>query len=74
MSTSDAGRVLQLGCPTCGTVLTMTPSVAPGRSWVAVVPCLSCHAYAAHVVTADGTARARLIDGGRVVPRVGGSG
>jgi hypothetical protein len=65
VSTGAASPAPQLGCPTCGTILHVTPTVAPGRSWVAVLPCPRCHAYAAHVVTADGTSRSRLLGGVR---------
>ena len=74
MSTGDSGRVMQLGCPTCGAVLTVTPSATPGRSWVALLPCPSCRAYAAHVVMADGTSRSRIVDGAPLVQGVGRSG
>lgn len=65
MSPIGSGPVMQLGCPTCGALLDVRPSVTPGRSWVAVLPCPSCHAYAAHVVTPDGNPRSRLLDGAR---------
>jgi hypothetical protein len=74
MSTRGSGPVTQLGCPTCGTVVDVRPSVAPGRSWVAVLPCPCCHAYAAHVVTAGGTPRSRLLDVEPVARMVGRSG
>jgi hypothetical protein len=63
VSTGESSAVPQLRCPTCGAAIKAQPRVAPGRSWVAVLPCPRCRAYAAHVVTADGAPRAWLIDG-----------
>ena len=63
MSTGESSSVPILSCPTCGATVKARPSVAPGRSWVGVLPCPRCRTYAAHVVTAGGAARAWLLDG-----------
>jgi uncharacterized C2H2 Zn-finger protein len=64
VSTETASPGPHLSCPTCGAVLRARPSVTPGRSWVAMLPCPRCGVYAAHTVAADGTPRAWLVSSG----------
>jgi hypothetical protein len=63
VSAGESGTALLLSCPTCGAALKARPNVAPGRSWVGVLPCPRCRTYAAHVVPAGGTPRAWIPDG-----------
>jgi uncharacterized protein (UPF0212 family) len=63
VSTGELSLVPRLSCPTCGASIKALPVVAPGRSWVGVLPCPRCRTYAAHVVTAGAAPRAWLLDG-----------
>jgi hypothetical protein len=59
MRTADVTQLM--ACPACGAAMTVRAPMAPGRSWLAVMPCKQCRSYAAYMVTDEGAARAWVL-------------